>query len=107
MLGARTMSVSAATSSVQKGESLIDTGKTLDALRTDAIVIRHSMAGAPHLLAANVKACVVNAGDGMNEHPTQSLLDLFTMREKFGTIKGLRVVLVGDVRHSRVAPVGA
>ncbi len=103
MLGARTMSVSAATSSVQNGESLIDTGKTLDALRTDAIVIRHSMAGAPHLLAANVKACVVNAGDGMNEHPTQSLLDLFTMREKFGTIKGLRVVLVGDVRHSRVA----
>ncbi len=103
MLGARTMSVSAATSSVQKGESLIDTGRTLDALRTDAIAIRHSMAGAPHLLAANVKACVINAGDGMNEHPTQSLLDLYTMREKFGTIKGLRVVLVGDVRHSRVA----
>lgn len=103
VLGARTMSISVATSSVQKGESLIDTGKTLDALRTDAIVIRHSMAGAPDLLAANVKASVINAGDGMNEHPTQSLLDLFTMREKFGTIKGLKVVLVGDVKHSRVA----
>ena len=103
VLGARTMSISVATSSVQKGESLIDTGKTLDALRTDAIVIRHSMAGAPDLLAANVRASVINAGDGMNEHPTQSLLDLFTMREKFGTIKGLKVVLVGDVKHSRVA----
>ncbi len=102
-LGARTMSVTVATSSVQKGESLIDTGRTLDALRTDAIVIRHSMAGAPALLAANVKASVINAGDGMNEHPTQSLLDLFTMRDKFGTFKGLRVVLVGDVKHSRVA----
>ena len=102
-LGARTMSVSAATSSVQKGESLIDTGRTLDALRTDAIVIRHSMAGAPDLLASHVRASVINAGDGMNEHPTQSLLDLFTMRENFGTIKGLKVVLVGDVKHSRVA----
>ncbi len=102
-LGARTMSVAVATSSVQKGESLIDTGKTLDALRTDAIVIRHSMAGAPDLLAANVRASVINAGDGMNEHPTQSLLDLYTMREKFGSIKGLKVVFVGDVKHSRVA----
>lgn len=102
-LGARTMSVAVATSSVQKGESLTDTGKTLDALRTDAIVIRHSMAGAPDLLAANVKASVINAGDGMNEHPTQSLLDLYTMREKFGSIKGLKVVFAGDVKHSRVA----
>ena len=102
-LGARTMSVAVATSSVQKGESLIDTGKTLDALRTDAIVIRHSMAGAPDLLAASVKASVINAGDGMNEHPTQSLLDLYTMREKFGSIKGLKVVFAGDVKHSRVA----
>lgn len=102
-LGARTMSVAVATSSIQKGESLIDTGKTLDALRTDAIVIRHSMAGAPDLLAANVKASVINAGDGMNEHPTQSLLDLYTMREKFGSIKGLKVVFAGDVKHSRVA----
>lgn len=102
-LGARTMSVSASTSSVQKGESLVDTGKTLDALGTHVIVIRHSMAGTPDLLAANVKASVVNAGDGMNEHPTQSLLDLYTMKEKFGTLKGLKVVIVGDVKHSRVA----
>ncbi len=101
--GTRTRAVSVATSCVQKGESLIDTGKTLDALRTDAIVIRHSMAGAPDLLAANVKASVINAGDGMNEHPTQSLLDLYTMREKFGSIKGLKVVFAGDVKHSRVA----
>lgn len=102
-LGARTMSVAAASSSVQKGESLTDTGKTLDALRTDAIVIRHPMAGAPDLLAGSVRASVINAGDGMNEHPTQSLLDLFTMRRKFGTIEGLKVVLVGDIKHSRVA----
>ncbi len=102
-LGARTTSVAVSTSSVQKGESLIDTGKTLDALGTDLIVIRHSMAGTPDLLAANVQASVVNAGDGMNEHPTQSLLDLYTMKEKFGTVKGLKVVIVGDVKHSRVA----
>ena len=103
LLGARTISISVATSSDKKGESLIDTGRTLDALLTDVIVIRHSMAGTPALLAKNVRASVVNAGDGMNEHPTQSLLDLFTMKEKFGTIKGLKVVMVGDVRHSRVA----
>lgn len=103
LLGARTMSISVSTSSVQKGETLIDTGRTLDALGTDLVVIRHSMAGTPNLLAANVKASVVNAGDGMNEHPTQSLLDLYTMKEKFGTLKGLKVVIVGDVKHSRVA----
>lgn len=103
ILGARTMSISVSTSSVQKGETLIDTGRTLDALGTDLVVIRHSMAGTPNLLAANVKASVVNAGDGMNEHPTQSLLDLYTMKEKFGTLKGLKVVIVGDVKHSRVA----
>ncbi len=103
LLGARTVSISVANSSVKKGESLIDTGKTLDALMTDIIVIRHSMAGTPALLARNVKSSVINAGDGMNEHPTQSLLDLFTMHEKFGTIKGLKVVMVGDIKHSRVA----
>ncbi|MBR6788896.1 MAG: aspartate carbamoyltransferase catalytic subunit [Clostridia bacterium] len=103
MLGAKTLTVNVATSSVKKGESLVDTGKTLDALLTDVIVIRHSMAGAPELLAKNVKASVINAGDGMNEHPTQALLDIFTMREKFGTIKGLKVTLVGDIKHSRVA----
>ena len=102
-LGARTLTINVATYSVKKGESLVDTGKTLDALMTDVIVIRHSMAGAPQLLAKHVKSAVINAGDGMNEHPTQSLLDLFTMREKFGTLKDLKVVLVGDIKHSRVA----
>ena len=103
MLGARTMSIAVGNSSVKKGESLIDTGRTLDALMTDIIVMRHSMAGTPGLLARSVRASVINAGDGMNEHPTQSLLDMFTMREKFGTIKGLKVVMVGDIKHSRVA----
>ncbi len=85
-LGAGTVNVSASSSSVQKGETLIDTGKTLDAMKNDVIVIRHPMGGAPHLLAKNVRASVINAGDGMNEHPTQALLDLFTMREKFGSV---------------------
>ena len=82
---------------------MIDTGKTLDALLTDVIVIRHSMSGAPHLLAKNVRASVINAGDGMNEHPTQALLDIFTLQEKFGALDGMKVVIAGDVKHSRVA----
>ena len=90
-------------SSVQKGETLIDTGKTLDALQANVIVIRHGAAGAPKLLADNVKASVINAGDGMCEHPTQALLDMFTMREKFGKLEGLKVAIVGDIKHSRVA----
>jgi len=102
-LGANTVNIAAAASSVAKGESLIDTGKTLDALKADVIVIRHSMGGAPHLLARNVKAGVINAGDGMNEHPTQALLDMFTIREKFGVFKGLKVLIAGDIKHSRVA----
>ena len=89
-LGAGTVNISASSSSVQKGETLIDTGKTLDAMKNDVIVIRHPMGGAPHLLAKNVKASVVNGGDGMNEHPTQALLDFYTMREKFGSFKGLK-----------------
>ncbi len=103
IMGANTTSISAQTSSVTKGETLIDTGKNLDALLTDVIIMRHSMSGAPHLLAKNVKASVINAGDGMNEHPTQALLDIFTMQEKFGDLKGLKVVIAGDVKHSRVA----
>ena len=103
IMGANTTSISAQTSSVTKGETLIDTGKNLDALLTDVIIMRHSMSGAPHLLAKNVKASVINAGDGMNEHPTQALLDIYTMKEKFGDIKGLKVVIAGDVKHSRVA----
>ena len=102
-MGASSANISSSGSSIQKGESLIDTGRTLDSMGTDAIVIRHSAAGAPHLLAKNVKASVINAGDGMNEHPTQALLDMLTIREKKGTIEGLKVAIVGDVTHSRVA----
>ncbi len=102
-LGARAINISAATSSVAKGETLVDTGKTLDAQRNDFIVIRHPMGGAPHLLAKTVKAGVLNAGDGMNEHPTQALLDMLTMKEHFGELKGLKVAILGDIKHSRVA----
>lgn len=103
IMSASTTSISVATSSVSKGETLIDTGKNLDAILADAIIIRHSMSGAPHLLAKNVRASVINAGDGLNEHPTQALLDLYTMKEKFGSFEGLKVVIAGDVKHSRVA----
>lgn len=102
-MGGTSSSVSASTSSVAKGETLIDTGRTLDVMGADVIVIRHPMAGAPHLLSKNVKACVINAGDGMNEHPTQALLDMFTIMEQKGHIEGLKVAIVGDIAHSRVA----
>ncbi len=102
-LGATTTGISVATSSVQKGESLIDTGKTLDALGVDVIVIRHSVAGSPRLLAENVKASVINAGDGLDEHPSQALLDVLTAKRHFDGIAGLKVVIVGDIKHSRVA----
>ena len=102
-MSAASANISASTSSVQKGETLIDTGRTLDRMGTDIIIIRHPMSGAPHLLSKHVKASVINAGDGINEHPTQALLDLFTMRQTLGEIKGLRVAIVGDVLHSRVA----
>ncbi|GHV02958.1 aspartate carbamoyltransferase [Clostridia bacterium] len=102
-LSANAMNLAVATSSVAKGESLIDNGKTLDALQARIVVIRHSVAGAPHLLAKNMAAGVINAGDGMNEHPTQALLDMFTIREKFGGFKGLKVLIAGDIKHSRVA----
>jgi len=102
-LSATCSNISASTSSVAKGETLIDTGKTIDVMATDVIVIRHNLSGAPHLLAKNVEAAVINAGDGCNEHPTQALLDMFTMREKLGGINGLRVAIVGDIMHSRVA----
>lgn len=95
--------MTAAASSVQKGETLVDTARTLDAMGTDVMILRHPMSGAAHLMARNVRASVINAGDGINEHPTQALLDMFTMREKKGGIKGLRVAIVGDIKHSRVA----
>ena len=102
-MSAASANISASSSSVAKGETLIDTGVTLDQMGTDVIIIRHPMSGAPHLLAKHVKAAVINAGDGMNEHPTQALLDMFTMREKFGALEGLEVAIIGDVFHSRVA----
>jgi aspartate carbamoyltransferase catalytic subunit len=91
------------TSSVVKGESLIDTALTVQALGADFIIIRHSSAGVPHLLAKKLRASVINAGDGTNEHPTQAILDAFTIREKKGKIEGLNIALVGDIIHSRVA----
>lgn len=102
-LGANVVNLGVATSSVQKGETLIDTGKTLDAQQNDYMILRHPVAGAPRLLAKTVKAHVINAGDGMNEHPTQALLDFLTMQERFGSIKGLTVAIMGDISHSRVA----
>ncbi len=91
------------TSSVVKGESLIDTALTVQALGADFIIIRHSSSGVPHLLAKNLRVSVINAGDGTNEHPTQALLDAFTIREKKGKVEGLTVAIVGDIAHSRVA----
>ena len=90
-------------SSTVKGETLVDTGRNLEAMGVDIVIVRHQQAGAPALLARNLDACVVNAGDGTHEHPTQGLLDIFTMREKFGDLAGRKVALVGDITHSRVA----
>ena len=95
--------MTAAASSVAKGETLIDTARTLDVMGTDVMILRHPMTGAPHLMARHVRASVINAGDGTNEHPTQALLDMFSMEERFGALEGLRVAIVGDVTHSRVA----
>jgi aspartate carbamoyltransferase catalytic subunit len=102
-LSADVINFSTSGSSVAKGESLKDTALTLQAMGADAIVIRHSSSGAPYTLSRWVTASVLNAGDGTHEHPTQALLDLFTMREHFPSFEGLRVAVVGDVRHSRVA----
>jgi len=102
-LSADVINFSAKGSSVTKGESLKDTALTLEAMGADAVVIRHSASGAPHRLAGWVRGSVVNAGDGAHEHPTQALLDAFTMRRRLGRLDGLRVTIVGDVLHSRVA----
>ena len=102
-LSADVLNFSAKGSSVSKGESLKDTALTLEAMGADAVVIRHSMSGAPHRLARWVRGSVVNAGDGTHEHPTQALLDAYTMRSRLGRLEGLRVTIVGDVLHSRVA----
>ena len=102
-LGADVMNMSVATSSVKKGETLIDTAVTLNAMRPDIIVVRHHQSGAVDLLARKVDCCVVNAGDGSHEHPTQALLDALTIRRRKGRIEGLTVAICGDVLHSRVA----
>ena len=102
-LGATVINIAAGTSSVAKGETLVDTGKTLDAQLNDFLIMRHPMGGAPYLLSKVAKAGVLNAGDGMNEHPTQALLDMLTMRETFGKLDGLKVAILGDIKHSRVA----
>ncbi len=102
-LSADTINISSTTSSVVKGETLIDTARNLEAMNPDVIIIRHSAAGAPHLLAGLVKQSVINAGDGAHEHPTQALLDMMTIRAKKGRIENLRIAIVGDIAHSRVA----
>ncbi len=102
-LSADVINISTETSSVRKGETLIDTGKNIEALKVDIIIMRHNYSGAAVMLARQLKASVVNAGDGWHEHPTQALLDMFTLREKLGRIEGLNVSIVGDIAHSRVA----
>lgn len=102
-LSADTINISATTSSVVKGETLTDTARTLEAMNPDIIVIRHSAAGAPHMLARLVKQSIINAGDGAHEHPTQALLDMLTIKLEKGRIAGLKVVIAGDIAHSRVA----
>lgn len=102
-LSADTVNLAVSTSSVQKGESLRDTIKTIEMMGFDLMVIRHSMSGTPHYVARNTTMRVINAGDGANEHPTQALLDLYSIREAKGTLEGLTVVILGDILHSRVA----
>jgi aspartate carbamoyltransferase catalytic subunit len=102
-LSADMINIASTVSSVTKGESLLDTGMTLQAMRPDVVVIRHPVPGAPKLLADRLQAAIINAGDGAHEHPTQALLDLFTIRERLGRLEGLRVAIVGDISHSRVA----
>lgn len=102
-LSADVINFTAATSSTTKGETLVDTARNLEAMNVDIFVLRHAASGASHLLSRNVHASVINAGDGAHEHPTQGLLDLFTIREHFGELAGLKVVIVGDILHSRVA----
>jgi aspartate carbamoyltransferase catalytic subunit len=102
-LGADTMSLQAESSSLKKGESLLDTVRTLEAMRPDGIVMRHSSSGAPEFVAARLEIPVMNAGDGTHEHPTQGLLDALTIRDRKGTLEGLNVTILGDILHSRVA----
>lgn len=103
IMSADVINLTASSSSVVKGESIVDTGRTLQAMGVDIIVMRHPMSGAPYVLARETQIGVINAGDGLHAHPSQALLDMFTMRQRFGHIKDLKVVIVGDILHSRVA----
>lgn len=102
-LSADTINFSASGSSVSKGETLLDTVNNILSMKVDMVVMRHSASGAPHFLARHIPAAIVNAGDGINEHPTQALLDAFSIREKMGQLKGVKVAIIGDIMHSRVA----
>jgi aspartate carbamoyltransferase catalytic subunit len=102
-LSADTLNFSASGSSVSKGETLLDTVNNILSMKVDMVVMRHSASGAPHFLAKHIPAAIINAGDGINEHPTQALLDAFSIKEKCGAISGKKVVLIGDIMHSRVA----
>ena len=102
-LSADVINIATESSSVRKGETLIDTGKNIEALKVDIIVVRHNCSGAAVMLARHLRASVINAGDGWHEHPTQALLDIFTLKEKLGKIEGISVSIVGDIAHSRVA----
>jgi len=101
-MGSSSANISSSGSSVNKGESLLDTARTIDSMGTDIIIMRHNQSGAPHSIANKVKASIVNAGDGMNEHPTQALLDMLTMYERFDTFEGKKIAICGDSYHSRV-----
>ena len=103
LLGTHTSVINTTSSSIEKGESLVDTGKTLQALGADCIIMRHPSSGAPHVLARNLRVPIINAGDGMHEHPSQGLLDAYTMLRHKKSLKGLNVTMVGDIQHSRVA----
>jgi len=102
-LSADTINFSASGSSVSKGETLIDTAKNILSMKVDMVVMRHSASGAPHFLAKHINASIINAGDGINEHPTQALLDAYSIREKTGALRGKKVAIIGDIMHSRVA----
>lgn len=102
-LSADTINIAAGSSSLSKGESVLDTAKNIEAMNVDAIIVRHSSSGVPQTLSKNLKSSIINAGDGCRSHPTQALLDMFTIQERLGKLKGLKVAIIGDVLHSRVA----
>jgi aspartate carbamoyltransferase catalytic subunit len=102
-LSADVINISTSTSSVVKGETLLDTARNIEAMKCNIIIVRHSCSGAPEFLSTRLKSSVINAGDGFHEHPTQALLDMFTIREKLGKLEGLTIAIVGDIAHSRVA----